>query len=300
MESRNFPSAELTARASAARNPSPNPSGRRKQRPELDWVRSAADAFAGLPDGMHPRDAVFLLKRPGVAASAGLLRNRDAAVTLLDFWLSFSRESDWLAGSRPLVWTSVSKTAEKLDWCPRKVRDCENALRQIGAYVPRDSANLHREGERDEDGRIVLDKTYGQDLAPLVFLIPKLREFNAEIARAQEVCARSAKALSAETSNARSGIRQGLWSGMLSLEEGAALQACLPRRQRPAGKTSLEALHARVDDNHYTVIEIATGTDHGTWDTLAEVAAAIAYAKLTLDDVEIITDTAPMAAFTSW
>ena len=248
MESQDFPSAELTARDSTAKNSSPNPSGRRKQRPELDWVRSAADSFTGLPNGMHPREAVFLLKRPGVAASAGLLRNRDSAIALLDFWLSFSRESDWRAGSRPLVWTSVAKTAEKLDWCPRKVRDCENALRQIGAYVPRDSANLHRQGERDADGRIILDKTYGQDLAPLVFLIPKLREFDAEIAKAQEACARSAKALSAETSNARTGIRQGLWSGMLTLEEGDALQARLPGRQRPAGKTSLEALHARVED----------------------------------------------------
>ena len=50
----------------------------------------------------------------------------------------------------------------------------------------------------------------------------------------------------------------------------------------------------------YTVIEIATGTDHGTWDTLAEVAAALAYARLSPDDVEIITDAAPMARFTSW
>ena len=50
----------------------------------------------------------------------------------------------------------------------------------------------------------------------------------------------------------------------------------------------------------YTVIEIATGTDHGTWETMQEVAGALAYAKLTLDDVEIVTDAAPMAAFRSW
>ena len=47
----------------------------------------------------------------------------------------------------------------------------------------------------------------------------------------------------------------------------------------------------------YTVIEIATRVDHGTWDTLMEVAAALAFAKLSLDDVEIITDASPMAAF---
>ncbi len=50
----------------------------------------------------------------------------------------------------------------------------------------------------------------------------------------------------------------------------------------------------------YTVIEIATGIDHGSWETVQEVAGALACAKLTLDDVEIITDAAPMAAFRSW
>ncbi len=49
----------------------------------------------------------------------------------------------------------------------------------------------------------------------------------------------------------------------------------------------------------YTVIEIATGIDHGAWETPMEVAGALAYAKLTIDDVEIVTDAAPMAAFRS-
>lgn len=248
MESRDFSTAELTARESASKNSSPNPSGRRKQRPELDWVRSAAETFVGLPDGMRLKEAVYLLKRPGVAASAGLLRNRDAAIALLDYWLCFVRESDCQADSRPLVWVSVARTAEDLDWCPRKVRDCENALRQIGAYVPRDSANLHRDGERDAQGRIVLDKTYGQDLSPLVFLIGKLRQFDAEIANTQEQHNRDAKTLSAAMSKARAGIRQGVYSGMLTLDEGEDLHARLPDRYRPTGKTSLEAIRVRLRD----------------------------------------------------
>ncbi len=248
MESRDFSTAELTARESSSQNFSPNPSGRRKQRPELDWVRSAADAFAGVPDGMRLKEAVYLLKRPGVAASAGLLRNRDAAIALLDYWLCFVRESDCQADSRPLVWLSVSRTAKDLDWSPRKVQECENALRQIGAYVPRDSANLHRDGERDADGRIILEKTYGQDLSPLVFLIGKLRQFDAEIAEAQAKHDTLAKDCSAAMSKARAGIRQGIYSGMLTLDEGAVLHARLPDRYRPTGRTSLEAIRARLRD----------------------------------------------------
>lgn len=47
----------------------------------------------------------------------------------------------------------------------------------------------------------------------------------------------------------------------------------------------------------YTVIEIANGTDHGTWETPMEVAGALAFAKLSLDEVEILTDGAAVAAF---
>ena len=46
----------------------------------------------------------------------------------------------------------------------------------------------------------------------------------------------------------------------------------------------------------YTVIEIATGADHGTWDSMAEVAMCLAFARLSREDVEVISDVSPMAA----
>ena len=49
----------------------------------------------------------------------------------------------------------------------------------------------------------------------------------------------------------------------------------------------------------YTVIESATGEDHGTWDSWEEVAMCLAFARLSHDQVEIIiSDTSPMASFT--
>ncbi len=45
----------------------------------------------------------------------------------------------------------------------------------------------------------------------------------------------------------------------------------------------------------YTVIEIATGADHGTWDSMAEVAMCLAFARLSREDVEVISDVSPMA-----
>ena len=50
----------------------------------------------------------------------------------------------------------------------------------------------------------------------------------------------------------------------------------------------------------YTVVEIATGEDHGTFDSEAEVAACLALAKLSLDQVEILADTSPLTTLTAW
>ena len=66
-------------------------------------------------------------------------------------------------------------------------------------------------------------------------------------------------------------------------------------RQRAIASRGIPPLPAR-----YTVTELATGADHGTWDSIAEVAAALAYAKLTPEDVEIATDHFPTATLIAW
>ena len=48
----------------------------------------------------------------------------------------------------------------------------------------------------------------------------------------------------------------------------------------------------------YTVVEVATGEDHGTFDNKAEVLACMAFAKLSFDQVEVISDVNPMAHLT--
>ena len=44
----------------------------------------------------------------------------------------------------------------------------------------------------------------------------------------------------------------------------------------------------------FTVIERATGTDHGCFDSWEDVAIALAFARLTLDDVDVLIDQSPM------
>ena len=50
----------------------------------------------------------------------------------------------------------------------------------------------------------------------------------------------------------------------------------------------------------YTVVELANGEDHGTWDSWEEVAMCLAFARLSLDQVEVLTDESPVARYAAW
>ena len=50
----------------------------------------------------------------------------------------------------------------------------------------------------------------------------------------------------------------------------------------------------------YTVVELAKGEEHGSWDNWEEVAMCLAFARLSREEVEVITDASPMATLTAW
>ncbi len=50
----------------------------------------------------------------------------------------------------------------------------------------------------------------------------------------------------------------------------------------------------------YTVVELATGEEHGPWDSWEEVAMCLAFERLSRHEVEIIEDASLMARYTSW
>ena len=53
-------------------------------------------------------------------------------------------------------------------------------------------------------------------------------------------------------------------------------------------------------DPSYTVIERATGREHGPFDCEADVALCLAFARLSRDQVEIVADAPITASFTGW
>ena len=55
-----------------------------------------------------------------------------------------------------------------------------------------------------------------------------------------------------------------------------------------------------VWDPTWTVIENATGEELGTFDSEADVALCLAFAKLGRDQVEVLHDASPMSSYASW
>ena len=50
----------------------------------------------------------------------------------------------------------------------------------------------------------------------------------------------------------------------------------------------------------YTVVELATGAEHGPLDSWEEVAMCLAFERLSREEVEIIEDVSPMMTLTGY
>lgn len=94
-------------------------------------------------------------------------------ISLLDYYLAYTRDVDWEEGSRPIVYQSLSKTALDLGVSERQIQKLEAALFEVGAIRFNDSGNHRRYGQRDnETGRLLW--AFGVELTPLAYLRPVL------------------------------------------------------------------------------------------------------------------------------
>ena len=55
-----------------------------------------------------------------------------------------------------------------------------------------------------------------------------------------------------------------------------------------------------VHPPRYTVVELATGIEHGPLDSWEEVAMCLAFERLSREEVEVITDSSVMATLTGY
>ncbi len=128
-----------------------------------------SEGFTGLEENVNRYDLLLLVKRIGKQAGF-----TPRMISLLDYYMAFTRDCDWEEGSSPIVYQSLSKTALDMGVSERQVQRLEQSLFKVGALTWHDSGNHRRYGKRDESGRIMY--AYGVDLTPLAYLKPKLEE----------------------------------------------------------------------------------------------------------------------------
>jgi len=126
--------------------------------------------FTGLEADCSRYDLLLLCKRVGrhVGFSPRMIQ-------LLDYYMAFTRDCDWEEGSSPIVYQSLSRTAQDMGVSERQIQHLEQRLFEVGAITWHDSGNHKRYGQRDaESGEILY--AYGVDLTPLAFLKPELED----------------------------------------------------------------------------------------------------------------------------
>ena len=90
---------------------------------------------------------------------------------------------------------------------------------------------------------------------------------------------------------------RGLCTSCGAPSHGAA--CCAPCAERSYHRSD----HFRgipVWDPSFTVIELDTGRELGTFDSEADVALCLVFEKLHRDQVEVLSDASPMSSFTAW
>ena len=50
----------------------------------------------------------------------------------------------------------------------------------------------------------------------------------------------------------------------------------------------------------YTVVALETGEHLGTWDSWEDVALCLAFSRLSLDQVTVVTDQSPVSTWAAW
>jgi len=142
---------------------SPVVTGGRVSSPKFRGLAQISEDFNGLPEGVTHLDLLYLVK--DIGRRVGFT---PAMISLLEYYVRFTRESDWREGGRPIVYQSQAKTACQFGVSERQIQRLETALFELGALTWDTAGNNKRFGIRSESGELLYAS--GVDLAPLAAL----------------------------------------------------------------------------------------------------------------------------------
>lgn len=150
------------------------PKGGRVSSPKFRGLAQISEDFDGLPEGVTHLNLLHLVK--DIGRRVGFT---PAMISLLEYYVRFTRESDWQEGGRPIVYQSQAKTARHFDVSERQIQRLETALFDLGALTWDTAGNNKRFGVRSETGELLYAS--GVDLAPLAALREKLEMKKKEV-----------------------------------------------------------------------------------------------------------------------
>lgn len=144
--------------------------GGRIASPRLRESIEQCEDFTGLEEGVNRYDLLLLVKRVGKAAGFS-----KSMISLLDYYMAFTRDIDWEEGNRPIIYKSLAATALDMGVSERQIQALEKQLFEVGAITWNDSGNHRRYGQRcEETGQILY--AFGVELTPLAYLRGELQD----------------------------------------------------------------------------------------------------------------------------
>ncbi|MEJ7014824.1 plasmid replication protein RepC [Sinorhizobium meliloti] len=154
-----------------------NPTGFRAMTPGINNAHTLAEQW-GTQTAVQKKRAVLAFNK-----ASSLLGLHAQAIQLMNCLLSFTRDCDWEADSRPLAWPDNQRLMDELNTSLATVKRTLRRLAETGLIAFKDSPSGRRVGRRNpHSGRIEVERSYGIDLAPLGIRTPDLEA----IAEAQE------------------------------------------------------------------------------------------------------------------
>ena len=146
-----------------------HPTGFRAMTPGINNAHTLAEQW-GTQTAVQKKRAVLAFNK-----ASSLLGLHAQAIQLMNCLLSFTRECDWEADTRPLAWPDNQRLMDEMNTSLATVKRLLRRLAETGLIAFKDSPSGRRVGRRNpHTGKIDVERSYGIDLSPLGIRTPDL------------------------------------------------------------------------------------------------------------------------------
>ena len=225
------------------------PTGLRRMSTSAQLMAQMVEKFDGTDAGK--KKGMFLA---AVKQAAPALHLTDKALIMLDQLLAFSKEQDWDAGRRPVVWPSNDLLADVMGVSIRCVQYKRRELEDAGLIVVSESRDGKRYGRRGPDRHIV--EAYGFDLSPLAMRHEEFKAIAAELVAARRARQALRRRATIAVKSTRMLVATALEIGLEAVEWSAIEEGTQAQSAELRGLRDISRLRVLVDRLEHTRCDI--------------------------------------------